>query len=498
VGGAGFAAIAALSLVACGSTLKPLGDSTPGAQQVQVITSSATPTGGGTPTVAATRRGRAGPGTPTSVLPTGSGSSATLTTGSPTTGTSDSPTSSAGPIAGAHTPITVGFPYLDAAASSTVLSGIGTGLASADARTVADLEIARINKAGGLSGHPIKAVYYDINPNSEQATYEQGACDQFTQDHRVQVAIDFGMSDNFVQCALSGGVDGVINGNVSGYTSSQLATLPGAVFPNSISLDRLAKLEVERLTAAHWFSASSRVGILYYETAPYPAAEKVLESALAAHHIDVADRIALNYVASTGDLTQLLAQMQGADLRFRSEGISNLMFVENSGFLSAGFGLEAGPEGYFPKYALNSDEPLGALAANLSARELTGSIFLGWIPAQDTPGTADIPAGGKSCMDYMHAHGQPMTTPNEKAGSIQICDEFDYLKAVVAAMPARQALTRDSFVAAVHAIGSSYHSDQTFGVDTGHRSDGVDTVRMGTFVPGCKCFKYTSGNQAIG
>jgi hypothetical protein len=101
-------------------------------------------------------------------------------------------------------------------------------------------------------------------------------------------------------------------------------------------------------------------------------------------------------------------------------------------------------------------------------------------------------------MAYMRTHGQPFTTANEKAGTIQICDEFDYLKAVVAAIPAGQALTRSSFVNATHSVGSSYHSDQTFGVDTTSHSDGVDTIRMGAYSAGCRCFTYTSGRQSIG
>jgi hypothetical protein len=488
-----------LSLVACGSTLEPRAVGTQDAQ-VQTITAGGTPTTVAVPTSGASTTGTpsvagssAGPSI--NVLPA-QGATTTIAAGSsPTRASSATPT---GPAVSAHTPITIGFPYLDAAASSTVLSGIGKGLASADGRAVADLEIAKINKAGGLSGHPIKPYFYDINPNTSQSTYEQGACDEFTQDHPVQVVFDFGMTDNFLRCALSGGVAGIVNANVTGYTDSDLASLSGAVFPNSISLDRLAKIEVPRLVAAHWFQPGAKVGILYYETAPYVAGEKVLEAELRARHIDVQDKIALHYVASTGDLTALLTQMEGADLRFRSEGITNLMFVENNGFLSAGFGLEAGPQGYYPKYALSSDEPLGDLASNISARELAGAEFVGWIPAQDVADTSSIRPGGNACLSYMHTHGQPITTANEKAGTIQICDEFDYLDAVVAAIPAGQALTRSTFVAATHSVGSSYHSDQTFGVDTANRSDGVDAIRMGAYSSGCKCFQYTSGEQAIG
>jgi hypothetical protein len=59
-------------------------------------------------------------------------------------------------------------------------------------------------------------------------------------------------------------------------------------------------------------------------------------------------------------------------------------------------------------------------------------------------------------------------------------------------------LTRSTFVNATQSVGSSYHSDQTFGVDTAYRSDGVDTIRMGAYNEGCKCFEYTSGTQSIG
>jgi hypothetical protein len=491
--GPALAVIATFSLVACGSTLEPRGVATSGSQ-VQVIQGAGTPTTGGGPTVVTTT---SAPGkTPTSVdvLPTDGAGPTIATSGEPTTGSS---TSSA-PTVSDHTPITVGIPYIDAAASSSVLSGIGKGLASADTLKVTDLEIARINKAGGLSGHPIKPYFYDINPTTPQATYEQGTCDQFTQDHPVQIEMDPGMSLNFQRCALSGGIAGIIDTGVPGLTSSDLASLPGLVYPDGISLDRVAKVEVQRLVATHWFQPGAKIGILYEESAPYIAAEKVLESDLSANHIDVKDRVAMHPVASTSDLTTLLTQAQGADLRFRSEGVTNLMFVETNAFLSGFFGLEAGPQGYYPKYAFTSDEPLGNVDANVSARELQGAEFVGWVPSEDVPGTSDIPAGGKACMTYMHQHGQPMSTPNEVAGSIAICEEFDFLNAVVAKIPAGQAITRSSFVAATHAVGSTYKSDNALSVNLTNRSDGADAIRMGAYDEGCKCFKYTSGPQPIG
>jgi hypothetical protein len=480
-------------LAACGSTLEPRGEVTSGTE-VQVLQGAGTPS-----TIALPPTGTTSPASGTKRTPGGgttitSGPTVGATSGAPTAGSS-TPTA---PTAADHTPITVGIPYIDAAATSSVLSGIGKGLASADTKKVTDLEIARINAAGGLSGHPIKAYYYDINPNTPSATYEQGTCDQFTEDHPVQIEMDPGMSMSFQQCALAGGIAGIIDTGVPGLTSSELASLPGLVYPDGISLDRLAKLEVQRLVASHWFQPGAKIGILYFETAPYAEAEKVLEAALAADHIDVKDRIAMHTVTSTSDLTTLLTQAQGADLRFRSEGVTNLMFVETNAWLSGFFGLEAGPQGYYPKYAFTSDEPLGNVDANVSARELQGSEFVGWVPSEDVPSTSDVPAGGKACMTYMHQHGQPMSTPNERAGSIAICEQFDYLKAVVAQIPPGQALIRSTFVAATHAVGSSYKSDNALGVNTSSRSDGADTVQMGAYDEGCKCFKYTSGPQSIG
>jgi hypothetical protein len=495
-----FVAIAALSVAACGSTLEPRGVATTGSG-VQVIQGAGAPTIVAAPSAGATDSAPGGskPGsspTTANVLPSQGSATTVATSGAPTTGPSSS-TGPTGPTAGAHTPITVGIPYIDAAATSSVLSGIGKGLASADTQKVTELEIARINAGGGLSGHPIKPYFYDINPNTAQATYEQGTCDQFTQDHPVQIEMDPGMSMSFQQCALSGGIDGIIDTGVPGLTSSELASLPGLVYPDGISLDRLAKLEVAKLVAAHWFQPGAKIGILYEEATPYVAAEKVLESALVANHIDVKDRVAMHPVASTSDLTTLLSQAQGADLRFRTEGVTNMMFVETNAFLSGFFGLEAGPQGYDPKYAFTSDEPLGNVDANVSARELQGSEFVGWVPSEDVPGTSDIPAGGKSCMAYMHKHGQPMSTPNEIAGSIAICEQFDYLNAVISKIPAGQALTHSSFIAAVHALGSSYKSDNSFSVETKSHSDGADEVRLGDYNEGCKCFRYTSGIQSI-
>jgi len=203
----------------------------------------------------------------------------------------------------------------------------------------------------------------------------------------------------------------------------------------------------------------------------------------------------VHYVASTGDVSEAVGQAQGAVLKFRSEGVTNVLFTETNAWLSGAFGIEASSQHYYPRYGYNSDEPLTNIVSNVPADELVGSMFIGWNPSQDTTRAADLGSRGRACLAFMAHAGQPTNTGNEKSGALSICETVDYLCAAVSA--GGTAVSRASFLAGAARIGSSYSPVATFAIRaSASRHDGVAAIRDGMFNSSCKCFAYTSAPHA--
>jgi hypothetical protein len=199
------ALLALATLSACGSTV-------PLSQQQASSTVTNDGLGQQTTTPGGTTGGTTGVAVPGATGTSGAISGTTGTTGAVPvggTGTTGAVTSSTGAVTGlTDTTISVGFIYTEGRQQAAAALG-AAGVTSGDERAQWELLIKVVNASGGLGGRQIKPVWFAQGSNSGQSisTTEAAACQHFTQDNHVALALSsFEFTNGFVDCMSKRGV----------------------------------------------------------------------------------------------------------------------------------------------------------------------------------------------------------------------------------------------------------------------------------------------------
>ncbi|HWA65727.1 MAG TPA: hypothetical protein VG899_05085 [Mycobacteriales bacterium] len=393
-------------------------------------------------------------------------------------------------------PITIGVPYLDSGSTNTLTAAIGKGLAANDPKALMSAYLANLNAHGGVLGHQIEASYLSLNPYGQTDQLDQQACSHFTEDVKVSVVLGQQLGTSLYSCLSKAGV-AVIDGSIGPELSTrQFDEAPLLIMPDNVALDRLARVMVPRLIADKFIGASSdKLGVLYYDNEQSSVdGLHALESAMAAHGLKVADAFGITKGSSDAGLAAMEAAVQGAELRFRVEGINRVMCVEATPWMCGFFPLYSGTQGYYPRYAFQSEQNLSAIISNDPVKEMIGAVAVGWLPATDLQSLSAMPASTLECLAFFRKHSFPIVTANEKGGAVQVCTEVNLLAAAVAKAPA---LTGAGVVQGASQLGTSFDPIGTFGIDisSAHR-DGPTLFRDMQFSAGCDCFRYTSRPRA--
>ncbi|MCU1603083.1 MAG: hypothetical protein JWO22_3792 [Frankiales bacterium] len=488
-------AFAVSALAACGTTV-------PGSGAAAVSGDGLGLSPGGGPSAGAltTSTGQiTGSGTTALSSATGNGSGTTLIprTGA-TTSAGTSATTNEPHALRRSAPITIGIPYADSSQSNAVLGSIGQGLAGADVKQVWNLLIGDLNTRGGIRGHKIQPVYYQINLTSNVAAEEAAACESFTHDHHVLVAVG-DSSPGFARCVTKGG-SALIDSSFTDGVSAQYNGLSYVYQPGGIAQDHLMAVYGKVLDEMGYFTSTTPItlGVMYEDTPAYTQAEQILERSLTSLGIKVKVKEAFAPVQSEGDVSRNQSQVQAAVLKFRSAGVTHVIAVENNAWLIGFFGVGAASQGYYPRYGYDSNEVLSNVATNVPARALEGSVFLGYYPPYDTLDTSKFTPAGRACLALLHRKGyNPPTTGNGYHDVLTACDDLRFLGAGLDAAPVGMGVSRSALAAGVQTLGTSYSSAVTFQTrfTTGLGFvDGVSGYRKGKWDDGCSCFAYTSGN----
>jgi ABC-type branched-subunit amino acid transport system substrate-binding protein len=394
-------------------------------------------------------------------------------------------------------PIYIGVPYADSQQANTMLGSIGKGLAGADVKAIYEALVADLNARGGIRGHQVKLVFYKIDITSNVPQEEQAACQAFTQDHHVLVAMG-DASPAYSRCILKGGA-AVVQSTFSDNLASEYAGLKYVYQPAGIPQDELMALYGPALKQMGYFDSVTpiKLGVLYEDLPAYHKAEQVLEKQLNALGIKVEIKQAFAPVQSQSDIGANQSQVQGAVLRFRAAGVTHVIGVENNAWLIGFFGVGAASQGYYPRYGYDSNEVLSNVATNVPAEALKGAVFLGYYPPYDVLDTKQFTPAGQQCLALLVKKGIAVpNTCNGHSDSMTACDNVRFLEAALAAAPAGGEVNRDLLAAGVGALGSSYRSAITFSTSfasgLGYVT-GASAYRTGKWDESCGCFAYTSG-----
>jgi hypothetical protein len=500
-------AVAALS--ACGSTV-------PLSQQQAALNATTGDLGTATGTTGTTT-GTTGAQQVGSTGATGTTSGATGSTGSstgalPVGGTSTSGTAgTTGAVTGlTDTTISVGFIYTEGRQQAAAALG-AAGVTSGDERAQWELLIKVVNDSGGLGGRQIKPVWFAQGSNSGQSisTVEAAACQHFTQDNHVALALSsFEFTNGFVDCMSKRGVPTSYSLE-SINSSATYRQYPLQIEPTNMALDRQGTLLAASLVRQDYFTAGTLGaavnGVIAYDTPAYHAGVDALEKTLKAKGIALRDKRYIPFPNESADTGRLAAAISGAELAFASERIDHVMLFDLNGLLSFLFMTNAQSQQYHPRYGVTSQSSgthLADLLGGNANAQLKDSVGVGWIPVLDLAmaeyGETKGSAARKRCRQIMLKGGQQqgLSSPGAELVATGQCDDIFTFQAAFTKLTGP--VTGAAIRSALKAIGAGFAPASTFSLDFGTgRSDGVSAVKDMAYLTDCSCFRYTSGLHPV-
>jgi hypothetical protein len=398
------------------------------------------------------------------------------------------PGAAVGPGVTAKT-IDIGYQYVRVGSGGTsAITGkdVSIGDPEADARAVTSW----INAHGGLGGRrmvlrPFGVDYAGYLSNA-QAAYAV-VCTHFTQDVKVLAVAVYVPDRSLLSCLSRKGVLSVSDGYSLDRTAFDREFPTTYWSPGSMSQDRGAELGVEGLWDARFLTGTAKVGILRYEETSYERAEKSLRRALASHGLG-----AVTQTVSYSSASSAESDAAAAVLRFRSQGITHVMVLDNSGGITYAFMQAAESQAYRPSYALTTNNSPQALQQLAPAAQLKKAQAVSWWSGDvgdrtDQASPPAVPSARAACLKIMKDAG--LDVSGTAAGTALItCDQLLVLKAVLDRGASPSAAGR---TATLNGLGTTYTSPLTYGTRFGaQRHDAAYLTRRIRFDGDCSCWLY--------
>ena len=403
--------------------------------------------------------------------------------------------------------ITIGFVHGENQSEANRAVG-SDEVTAGDEKPMWEALIDEVNDRGGIAGRRIVPVFHPVDALSNETFDSQleGACQTFTQDHRVYAALGAGGFENYIACLERAGVITLSVG--ANYSDDRMfARFPHYVEIDSLSLNRMARATVESLYRRGYFGPGARIGVVTYDWPAYDRMlEESLEPALAAHGLEVLETARLTFVRRLSDTGTVGSQASSAALRFKTRNITHVLVLDSGSALATTFFMEAADNAeYTPRYGLNTlngGSQLPTIVPGFPERQLHDSLMLGWQPSTDLA-PADFarwPANAtrRRCLKVMADHGLTFDSPNAESGAHSFCGVTWFLERAVEEASAGDAITTGTFLAGVHAMGTRFEGGDSMGLRFGPaQHDGVAMAADAAYVESCTCFRYTGSPYSV-
>ena len=289
--------------------------------------------------------------------------------------------------------------------------------------------------------------------------------------------------------------------DAAGYTEfddAMFAQYPLYATAGTLSLTRVAAAEVNGLWNEGFFGKGSaaknaKIGLLAYNTPGFTQAiNTVLKPALARHGLKLTDHQIVAPIQGVADVGPTQTVINSTVLRFKTEGINHVIFLDVEGALVMPFVTAETPQLYYPRLGMTSDENpanrayLGNTNDHDQLSQFHDALAVGWAPALDVAHPASN-AQGALCTKIMEGGGASVA---QAALFWSICDQ---LATFAAGVNAGGKLTASAAIKGL-ALAKNIPSAELLGPANyaGGRRDGVVTGRYLAFQNGCQCFQYTS------
>lgn len=360
-----------------------------------------------------------------------------------------------------------------------------------DQKAEAQTALSWVNAHGGLNGHKLVPVWFEVQLTSTQPyaqTYQQ-ICQSFTVDHHVVATIFIGNAEAALPaCLAKRGSLFIAQGHYLRDAKSYQG-LALTVTPNDAGSDRVARAMVQQMLANGLVKRGDTLGLLVMDYDAPQRGRDLMTTMLKAQGVSVAS-YTIPYPQSTQAIGDSAAVVQGAELNFAARGIKTVAFLCPGcvGF----FMSDAESQQYHPTYVVSSFDTVGGVKGQGHGKSLEGALAVAWDPMRDVgayqnPKELARNSTHQLCRTIEKAHAVDDTS---LFASEAFCGAVQDLYAAARANPV-EPITGTSLMAGFHRLGTSHEGTANFStlLRADHR-DGVSSYKVMRYRAACDCFAY--------
>ena len=482
--------VASVALTACGSTVQMNG---------QGLGNGAT--GLGTTTQTGPAGSVGGPAGSTSVATPGATS--TSAGGTSTTTGNGGQTGSAGTSTGgggvttpsSAKPVEVGIVTFGDVNQAAAMFGGSANVGSQQAEALT--AVNWVNAHGGLAGHKISPVFYDVALTSTEtyASTYQKICANFTQDHHVVAAVFIGNAEtSFADCLAKTKTLLYTDGHYL-HSADDYAKMLYTVTPDDAGSDRVARAIVSEILGHGYLKSGDTLGLLVMDYAgPVSARDKIIVPMLKARGIKVID-YTIPPPQSTPDIANSASVVSSAELKMAAQGVKNVTFLCPG---CAGFFMQdAESQNYYPRYIVTSYDTMLGVKGKGHGKSLASALGIGWDPQRDVgswanPGLMSFNSSYKICRTIEKAN---YNSDDSMWASLALCGAFYDLYTAAQANPV-QPVAGASLLGGFNSFGTSHPAVFNFTTElTATRHDGAASYRTLHYDKPCDCMQYDNSSN---
>jgi hypothetical protein len=358
--------------------------------------------------------------------------------------------------------------------------------------------IAALNSAGGLAGCQVAPVIFNFSAASPDFNQEsQQECAAFTQDNKVIAVFTAAYETKVaVDCYAKAKTPLFAFGGSYPPTCVDQVKYAGYIYePDGLATCNFGPF-IGIWNKAGLFPKGAKVGMLVYDdgSGQGQALAKLWTAGLKKLKIAVEPPFVYPAATSGSAFAATNAALANAILKFKTDGVNVVLFTPSASQGTAAFLPQAGAQGFFPNYGLDTADGLG-IADTLgrpglaNAKKVIGISYA----IIDLPLTAQQALPTNSAITKCATWSAPSTTT--LTGSNAFCDFLSVLQAGFANATKTDA---KSLKTGIDALGTSWKSSVTYGgaakLSKNHY-DGVSVVQVLTYDPTTKTFTMASPNQ---
>jgi hypothetical protein len=388
-----------------------------------------------------------------------------------------------------RSPLKLGFIIIKGG-DALVANGLGTPVSFGDGKKQVTALVKDLNARGGIKGRPVVPVYYEWNVANANDSPAKG-CIKLTEDEHVFAILTVvNVDQEMVSCAAKHRTI-LINASF-GAGDKYLYDQFGDWFfsPALLQLNKQKALLLQTLRTRKRLGSGVKVGVAIlggedeqqYQRVANTSIIPTLKAWKVPYHTYV--------MASDADVS-------GAVLRFRSEGVNLVVFSSASAIPPLLFMRQANSQGWTPYYALtdaDDSNTLGQFVPRTQRERISG---VGAQPISNVA-VAQHPhsKAEQRCLAIMRAGGENDTNRRSNLTAEPYCEALWDFEAVAERVTG--ALSADAFRAAFRTVGTTYAPVMTFKIDFANgRHDNAAAYKRFSWKKDCDCIGYTSALMPI-